>query len=174
MPWRYERNIMDGTKLAEVHPDLIRLALASGFEDTIQPRKILDMEGSIQRLDGIPNEIKCLFRTAREISPEWHIRIQAEFQKYTDNAVSKTINLPHAAGREDVAEAYRQMWKLGCKGGTVYRDGSREEQPMNTQSREKETEKHSSVKPRVRPKRTHGFTERTDTGCGKLYVTTGI
>ncbi len=112
--------------------------------------------------------MKRLFVTSHDISPEWHIKIQSAFQKYTDNAISKTVNFPTDATREDVEKVYLLAYKNGCKGVTIYRYGSREQQVLNIGGEKKETVK---VAPRPRPERTHGITERVSTGCGKLYVT---
>jgi ribonucleoside-diphosphate reductase alpha chain len=118
-----------------------------------------------------------LFVTAHDIAPEWHLRMQAAFQKSTDNAVSKTVNFPREATEEDVARVYRMAYELGLKGITIYRDGSREDQPMSTKASRVETavtEKQpapAKLTPRKRPKRTTAFVEKVTTGCGSMYVT---
>lgn len=106
------------------------------------------------------------FVTAREISPEWHVRIQAAFQKWTHNAVSKTINLPHEATVEDVKKAYELAYKLGCKGITVYRDGSRQVQVIQDS---KEQRKEGQ-----RPDVLEGKTYRVRMACGNMYVTVNL
>ncbi|GAB6098168.1 vitamin B12-dependent ribonucleotide reductase [Halanaerocella petrolearia] len=113
--------------------------------------------------------------TAMDIEPEWHIKVQAAFQQHVDNAVSKTINFPNEATKEDVAEAYKLAHKLGCKGLTVYRDGSRTAQVLSTEDKEDTTEEVTDAKgkiyPHKRPLAATGETIKYDTGCGKLYLT---
>ena len=86
--------------------------------------------GSIQDFGGIPEDVRRVFVTALDISPEWHVKMQAAFQKYVDNAVSKTVNLPHEATLEDVREVFTMAHRLKCKGITVYRYGSKREQVL--------------------------------------------
>ena len=88
-------------------------------------------QGSLAHVDGIPEEIRRVFVCAHDVSPIWHVKMQAAFQEYTDNAVSKTVNFPNSATKEEVAEVYRLAFTLGCKGTTIYRDGSRNEQVLN-------------------------------------------
>jgi len=110
-------------------------------------RKIAET-GSIQNIKEIPEEIRKIFVTALDIEPEFHVRMQAAFQKYTDNAVSKTINLPYDATVDDVRNAYMLAYKLKCKGITVYRYGSKKEQVLYTGpllTKELTTEKHVSA-----------------------------
>jgi len=135
--------------------------------------------GSIKNIPEIPENIKKVFVTAHDITPEWHIKMQAIFQKYTDNAVSKTVNFSHDATQEDVREAYISAYELGCKGVTIYRDGSREEQVLNIARKDNEEQKKTSVvevipdtiEPRPRPEVINGTTTKVATGCGNLYVT---
>ena len=145
--------------------------------------------GTLAHIDGIPEDIKRVFVCAHDVSPQWHVRMQAAFQEHTDNAVSKTVNFPHDATREEVAEVYRLAYTLGCKGTTIYRDGSREEQVLNIKKVNDgkpdapEAPRHEAVAPghiegdygallpRPRPAVTTGFTEKVKIGCGNLYIT---
>ncbi|MCP4631514.1 MAG: vitamin B12-dependent ribonucleotide reductase [candidate division Zixibacteria bacterium] len=167
----YTRNVMDNTRLTEINPILEEKAKERGFysEDFIEK---LAKTGSLQDLEEVPDDIKEIFVTSHDISPEWHIRMQAAFQKHTDNAVSKTINLPSEATREDVASAYRLAYKLNCKGVTVYRDGCRSNQVLciKKEKESKEAEESARLIKR-RPSVLTGITEKIKTGYGNLYVT---
>ncbi len=176
----YYRNVMDKTKLVETDPVFEVVAKERGFYTPELMEKIAQ-EGSIHDIKEIPDDVKRVFVTAHDISPEWHIKMQAEFQKYTDNAVSKTINFSHAATEEDVRKAYILAYKLGCKGITVYRDGSRDEQVLNVNKKEAAPAvqmqdlvadaSFCKIEPRPRPEVTTGTTSKVLTGCGNLYVT---
>lgn len=165
----FARNVMDGTRLVEVNPyfkgEMKKLGL---WSDEIA-EKIADT-GSIQGIMEIPDEIKRIFVTAHEISPSDHIRMQAAFQQYVDNAVSKTVNLPNDATEDDVREVYLLAYRLGCKGVTVYRDGSRQGQVIQKGKSQIETAQ-ISLKPRRRPEVLQGVTRLMKTGCGNLYIT---
>ena len=126
----YIRNVMDNTELMEVNPYFEREAKRMGFYSETLMREIAK-KGSIQDIEGIPEEIKRIFVTAHDIAPGWHVKMQAAFQKYVDNAVSKTVNLPHMATPEQVKEIYSLAYELGCKGVTIYRDGSKKAQVLN-------------------------------------------
>ena len=126
----YIRNIMDNTQLIEVNPVFERIARERGFY-TDELMRLIAKKGSIQDIEEIPEDIRRVFVTAHDISPLYHVKMQAAFQKYTNNAVSKTINFPNSATTDDVEEAFLLAYKLGCKGITVYRDRSREEQVLN-------------------------------------------
>ncbi|AIY90733.1 vitamin B12-dependent ribonucleotide reductase [Geoglobus acetivorans] len=173
----YKRaNILDGDEFFEVNPVFERTLKALDLYNEDILTKVVE-EGSIQGIDEIPEEIRRVFKCALDISPEWHVRMQAAFQKYTDNAVSKTINLPNHATRADVEKAFLLAYELKCKGITVYRDGSREEQVLSVKKTEKKKEEEKVrpparfQKPRPRPRITKGTTVETRTGCGSLYVT---
>ncbi|WP_372494116.1 adenosylcobalamin-dependent ribonucleoside-diphosphate reductase [Fuchsiella alkaliacetigena] len=113
--------------------------------------------------------------TTMDIAPGWHIKIQAAFQEHVDNAVSKTINLANSATREDVARAYLMAYELGCKGLTVYRDGSRESQVLQSDTDSEGTQEWSNkIHPKERPLLANGQTVKYDTGCGKMYLTINV
>ena len=160
----YIRTILDGTQFVEVHPLFEEVAKKEGFYSEELMRKIA-RKGNLQGIEEVPPHIRELFRTAYEIAPEWHVRMQAAFQKHTNNAVSKTVNLPQDATVDDVKKVYFLAYELGCKGITIYRDRSREEQVL------KVGEERAKVSPKRRPRITKGITERVSTGCGNLYVT---
>jgi len=125
----FVRDVLEGTKLLEVNPVFEKVARERGFYSKELMLKIAKT-GSLQGIAEIPEDIKRVFVTALDISYEFHVRMQAAFQKYVDNAVSKTINMPSTAGLEDVRNAFWLAYRLGCKGITVYRYGSREKQVL--------------------------------------------
>ncbi|MFA6726427.1 MAG: vitamin B12-dependent ribonucleotide reductase, partial [Candidatus Cloacimonadaceae bacterium] len=164
----FVKNVMDGEKLLYANK-YFQTALKK--EGLLSPELLsqVSQTGSLKDIDEIPERFKQIYQTALDIAPEWHIRMQAAFQKYTDNAVSKTINFPHSATIEDISKAYQLALELGCKGITVYRDGSREDQVLS--SGIKMTVSEGKVAPRSRPDITYGLTQRLETGCGHMYVT---
>jgi ribonucleoside-diphosphate reductase alpha chain len=171
----YIRNIMDNVKMVEVHPYFGEIATRRGFYSD-ELMKTIAEKGSIHGLSRIPEDVQNLFVTAHDIEPVWHVRMQSAFQKYTNNAVSKTVNLPQEATVEDVRTIYMLAYESGCKGVTIYRDNSRAEQVLSipSASKEKEAEKPAlPVKaiPRPRPTVITGTTTKIATGCGNLYVT---
>lgn len=176
--YAFVRNVMDNTELIEVNP-VLREALQSRGIYTEELMRKISEEGTLAHLSEIPEDIKRVFVCAHDISPEAHIRMQAAFQEETDNAVSKTVNFQHDATREDVWETYMLAYHLGCKGVTIYRDGSRESQVLNIgkvntasgSAPALPTDRLGSIRPRLRPDITMGLTERVVTGCGNLYVT---
>jgi ribonucleoside-diphosphate reductase alpha chain len=178
----YYRNVMDNDKLVEVDPLFEEMAKEKGFYSRELMEKIAE-SGSVQHIEGIPEDIKRIFVTAHDIAPEWHVRMQAAFQKYVHNATSKTINFPHEATIEDVRKAYLLAYELDCKGITVYRDKSREEQVLNIGSSDQKKDEKTQVlpadykkeiAPRPRPEVIIGTTTKVSTGCGNLYVTINV
>jgi len=164
----YTKNILDGARLVEVNPYFEEAARNGGFYSDELMQKLADGT-HLSDIDGVPDEIKRAFVTAHEITPEWHVKMQAAFQKSTNNAVSKTVNFPHEATREDVAKVYRLAYEEGLKGITIYRDRSRDAQVLTTGKKEKAEGVRRT--PRKRAKITTGITERITTGCGYIYVT---
>ena len=167
----YIRNVMDNTRLIEGNPYFEAVAKNEGFY-TPELMEELSQTGSLEELD-VPQWVKNLFRTSHDITPNWHVRMQAAFQRHTDNSVSKTINFPHGATISDVSEAYMLAYETGCKGITVYRDGSKSEQVLSTGETAKQSvqEPHITNIPRDRPREIHGITERVRTGHGNMYIT---
>ncbi len=165
----FVRNVMDDDKLLEVNPYFEEVANDQRFYS----RELMDeiaKRGSIKKIKQIPKDVRKVFVTAHDVSPDWHIRMQAAFQKYTDNAVSKTVNLPHDATVEDVMKVYNLAYELSCKGVTIYRDGSKENQVLSFTRNEKLGNKFlTAVK--ERPETLNGFTTKMKTGYGHLYVT---
>ncbi|MDP8219006.1 MAG: vitamin B12-dependent ribonucleotide reductase [Candidatus Theseobacter exili] len=169
----YVKQVMDGNRLLYVNRH---------FESVLRERGIYSKElmqkiaasSSLKEIEKIPPEIRRLFVTAHDISPEWHVRMQAAFQNHIDNAVSKTINFPKSATKGEVDSAYRLAYEKGCKGITIYRDGSRQEQVLQKKEapeEEKQPPKRKKRETRVRPEMTTGATRKIGTGCGNLYVT---
>ena len=184
----FVRNVMDRTRLVEGNNYFEAVARNEGFysEELMEQ---LAAVGSLEDLD-VPGWVKEVFRVSHDIDPRWHVKMQGAFQKYTDNAVSKTINFPHDATVADVAEAYQSAYSLGCKGITVYRDGSKAEQVLSTGTADAESadgvvgdgtatavveiEVPGPRVPRERPRQIHGITERVRTGHGNMYVTVNM
>ena len=169
----YVRNVMDNTRLVEGNPYFEAVARQEGFysEELMED---LARTGSLETLD-IPRWVKEVFRVSHDIAPEWHVKMQGAVQKYIDNSVSKTINFPNSATEEEVAGAYMLAYELGCKGITVYRDGSKAGQVLSTgETGEKSSDQVDSEEvmvPRQRPQSIRGVTERVRTGHGNMYVT---
>jgi len=172
----FVRNVMEGTKMYEVNPYFEKIAKERGFWSKELIEEIAE-KGSLKDVSGIPDDVKKTFITAHDISPLDHVRMQAAFQKHVDNAVSKTVNFSHNACPKDVEDVYFLAYGLGCKGLTVYRDGSRDEQVLSTgQTAKKEagqeiTAPTLKITPKQRPEVIKGTTRLMKTGCGNLYVT---
>src|SRR5450759_3110286 len=158
--------------MVEGHPYFEQVARQRGFLSDELMKQIAEV-GSVRHLDGVPPDVQQVFATAHDITPEWHVKLQAAFQKSTDNAVSKTVNFPNEATSDDVENVYLLAFRSGCKGVTIYRDGSREEQVLNVGQSKKERDPAAGGIATTRPSRPQllsGETQRMDTGCGKLFV----
>jgi len=169
----FTRHVMDDDRLTEVNEVFAQFMKDEGLYST----ELIDQvakTGSIKDIEEIPQRLRRLFVTAHDISPEWHIRVQAAFQEFTDNAVSKTVNFANEATKDDIRKVFVLAYELGCKGVTVYRSGSRESEVLvkgKDSKQEPATQQKAGAKPRKRPNVTLGCTEKIRTGCGNLYVT---
>lgn len=191
--YAYIRNVMDSTHLIETNDILKQALLQRGLYSEALMQSIVE-QGTLAHIEAIPEDMKKVFVCAHDVSPIWHVKMQAAFQSFTDNAVSKTVNFPNGATREEVAEVYRLAYELGCKGTTIYRDGSRDEQVLNIgKVNDGKSEsalpdhvekllssncdstacllRNGSILPRPRPDVTMGYTEKVKIGCGKLFIT---
>ena len=196
--YAYIRNVMDSTHLIETNGILKEELTRRGLYNDTLMQSVVE-QGTLAHVEGVPEDMKQVFVCAHDVSPIWHVKMQAAFQEFTDNAVSKTVNFPNAATKEEVAEVYRLAYELGCKGTTIYRDGSRDEQVLNIgkvndgkagdskadSSLPDHVEKllesscdstacllrNGSILPRPRPDVTMGYTEKVKIGCGKLFIT---
>ncbi|HBA89372.1 MAG TPA: ribonucleotide-diphosphate reductase subunit alpha [Geobacter sp.] len=172
----YVRQVMDKNILVEVNPLFEKIAKTDGFYSEELMQRIAE-HGTVQDITAIPESVREVFVTAHDITPEEHIAMQAAFQLHTDNAVSKTVNFPQEATMEDVEKVYRLAYQSNCKGVTIYRDGSRDEQVLSTGKKEEvkvtaptHVEDKRTAK-RERPKALKGWTYQMQTGCGPLYIT---
>ena len=135
----FSRLIMDGTELLEVNPVFEKYMKTHGLYTEDLMNKIAKC-GSVAHIEELPDEVKRIFVTAHDISPYWHVKMQAAFQQFTDNAVSKTVNFIESATREDIKKTYILAYKNNLKGITVYRNNSRQFQPMNLEKAKKTIE----------------------------------
>src|SRR5437588_6168896 len=181
---------VEDRKLTFINPAFVRAAKDRGiFNDDLMD--LVTTQGSVHGLDAVPDDMQRVFVTAHEIAPEWHVRMQGAFQRHTDNGVSKTINLPNEATREDVEDAYDLAWNLRCMGITVFRDGSKGAQVLNVGVDEKKQadqphppvpiEERSTQAPlpglpaiQPRPRKVSGETHRIETPLGTAYVTVNM
>jgi ribonucleoside-diphosphate reductase alpha chain len=130
----FVKNVMDNEKLIEVNPYFERAAREHGFYNKELMEEITE-KGKLENFDSIPPLYKRIFITAHEVTPIWHVRMQAAFQEFVDNAVSKTVNFPNDATEKDVEDVFMMAYRLGCKGITIYRDGSRESQVLQVEGK---------------------------------------
>lgn len=173
----FTRNVLDGEKLVEVNPVFARFVERT-VSDPAQQQAILDhvrRTGRLKNCPDAPEELERVFRTAMDVSPWSHLAMQAAFQRFTDNAVSKTVNLPNEATEDDIREIYLEAYRQGVKGVTVYRDGSKTGQVLCTgEGTSAESKKERSAADRgvrSRPDVVYGFTQKINTGHGVLYLT---
>jgi ribonucleoside-diphosphate reductase alpha chain len=167
----YQKNTVEGKTLYMVNPIFEEYLKAKGTYSEELMKKIVANGGKLTDLADVGEETKNIFRTALEISPEWHIRIQAAFQEFVDNAVSKTINFPKEAKVEEVRGAYLLAYQLGTKGITIYRSGSREKEVIQ-QVKDKKVDQFSDVRPQKKPTpdAARGVRLRKACDAGKVYT----
>lgn len=180
----FTRNILDGERLVEVNPYFEAALAATGLAS----HELMDSvvaKGSIQDMDFLPAKLRKVFVTAMDIEPVWHLRMQAAFQRHTDNAVSKTVNLSNTATEQDIFDIYWLAYKEGCKGVTVYRDGCKSIQVLATGEGQKKMDGEPAAPSgqvavqtgraqaavRKRPDIVQGFTQKVQTGLGAMYLT---
>jgi ribonucleoside-diphosphate reductase alpha chain len=167
----FVKNVMDNDQLIEMHPFAEEILKKNKLTGKKIMTKLTET-GNFAHIEEIPEEIKKVFVTAHEVTPEWHIKIQGAFQRFTDNAVSKTINFNNSATVEDVSDSYMLAYDEGCKGLTIYRDGSRDSQVLTVAgSGNKPAVTENKDDKRERPALVKGITEKVKVGCGNLYVT---
>ena len=173
----FTRNILDGERLVEVNP-YFEAALTEAGAYSADLMENVVSKGSIQSMAFLPEDMRRVFVTAMDISPEWHLKMQAAFQRHTDNAVSKTVNLPNSATIEDIHRIYWMAYEQGCKGVTVYRDGCKSIQVLATGEGQKKQDSpdgadspSASGTVRKRPDVVQGFTQKVQTGLGVMYLT---
>lgn len=169
----HRANVLDNDKMIEIEPAFKEVMEARGLYSRKLMEKIAE-KGSIHDIEEVPADIRKAFVTAHDITPDWHIKMQAVFQNYTDNAVSKTVNFHQEATIEDVRKAYVMAYEMDCKGVTIYRDKSRDEQVLNIGVKDTKTiaaTAEGRIGPRPRPEVVIGTTTKVSTGCGNLYVT---
>src|SRR2546422_1101710 len=174
------KRVMDGTELPYFLDYFEEVAKREGFWTPDLVKRIQENQGRARGLKGVPERWQKVFAVSFDVSPEWHVRMQAAYQDHCDAAISKTCNLPREATVEDVKKAYLLAHSLKCKGITVYRDGSRDDQVLNvgvSEAEKKLAAKAEAVagpvvtRPRPRPDTIKGQTQKILTGYGPLYVT---
>jgi ribonucleoside-diphosphate reductase alpha chain len=168
----FVRNVMDNDKLVETNP-YFEAALKNADAYSGKLMEEIAKVGSIKKMDHLPEHLRSVFVTSMDVEPIWHLKMQAAFQKFTDNAVSKTVNLPSSATKEDIWDIYWKAYEYGCKGVTVYRDGSKTSQVLCTGDGDKKKEEAAKGKSIVqdRPDVIYGFTQKIPTGLGMLFLT---
>jgi ribonucleoside-diphosphate reductase alpha chain len=179
----YAKNTIEGKRIFQTSPYFLAALKKRGLYSEELLEQIQNNGGSIQNIESLPDDLKKIFVTAGDISPEWHLKIQAAFQKYVDNAISKTINFSNDATIEDVRNAYLTAYNTGCRGITIYRDGSREKQVLEVKKESSYYDKLTGTKPekveviqeyqnnlKRRPSVLNGRTHRIETPLGRAFV----
>jgi ribonucleoside-diphosphate reductase alpha chain len=166
----YVKNVMDDDKLLYIDALFESIAKQLKFYSKELMEKVAD-SGSIKDIKEIPQEVRDVFVISHDISPEYHVKMQAAFQKHIDNAVSKTVNFPNKATKDEIRATYLLAYETGCKGLTVYRDGSRSIQVVDIGKKKDEKEEIKPKKPKERKKIIEGITSKISTGCGNFYLT---
>lgn len=169
----YTKTVMNGTSFVTVNKYLEEALKKEGIYSKELIQKIAAAK-SLKELKEIPKSIKDVFVTTMDVSPEYHVKMQAAIQKYTSSGVSKTVNAPNSSTIDDVYKTYMLSWELKCKGVTYYRDGSRTLQVLTSgtpEIKKVEEPKKEIVRTRKRPAITRGETHKISIGCGDMYVT---
>ncbi|MFA5749825.1 MAG: adenosylcobalamin-dependent ribonucleoside-diphosphate reductase [Candidatus Shapirobacteria bacterium] len=168
----YKKNFIEGKTVYNVNQILVDKLKKEGIYSEELMKKIVENGGTLKGVEEVSQDIKDIFITALEINPEWHIRVQAAFQKYTDNGVSKTINLPEESVVEDVRKAYLLAYSLGTKGTTIYRTGSRSYEPMQTVKVKTEDKKEivQVAKKKATPVMARGVRLKKKCDLGSVYT----
>jgi ribonucleoside-diphosphate reductase alpha chain len=170
----FVRNVMDNDKLVETNP-YFEAALKQADAYSGKLMEEIAKVGSIKKMDHLPEHLRSVYVTSMDVEPIWHLKMQAAFQKYTDNAVSKTVNLPSSATKEEIWDIYWKAYEYGCKGVTVYRDGSKTSQVLCTGDGDKKKDQANASKAasivKNRPDVIYGFTQKIPTGLGMLFLT---
>lgn len=182
----YAKNTIEGKRMFQTSPYFLEALKKRGLYSEELLEQIQTNSGSIQNIDSIPADLKKTFVVAGDITPEWHLKVQAAFQKHIDSAISKTINFPNEATVEDVRSAYTYAHEAGCRGITIYRDGSREKQVLEVkkessyydklagikseESKETELPLEMPINLKPRPSVLNGKTYRIETPLGRAFV----
>jgi ribonucleoside-diphosphate reductase alpha chain len=170
----YQKNTVEGKTLYMMNPVFVEELRKRDLYNELLLDKIVKNGGKLEGIEELPEDIKNVYRTALEISPEWHIRVQAAFQEYVDNAVSKTINFPKEATVEDVRQAYLMAYSLGTKGITIYRSGSREKEVIQTvkpsENQNSKVKIQNEITKKKTPEAARGVRLRKACDVGKVYT----
>ena len=166
----FVRQVMDGEKLTEANGFFVQALHDAGCYSEKLMSEVVE-KGTVRGMEFLPDDLRRVFVTSMDIEPVWHLKMQAAFQKHTDNAVSKTVNLPNSATQEDIYKIYWMAYEEGCKGVTVYRDGCKSVQVLCTGDGKKDDKKSEEGRPMDRPDIVYGFTQKVRTGLGELYLT---